>query len=87
MWKTNLTLVGRYLRKAGGLGFEKPAVWMGVQESGGTEGAIKKGLEAVAAMLPVANEAEREVVPVSELVLGVKCGGSDGFSSISIFPT
>jgi len=85
--KTNLTLVGRYLKKAGGLGFEKPAVWMGVQESGGTEGAIKKGLEAVAAMLPVANEAQREVVPVSELVLGVKCGGSDGFSGLSANPS
>jgi altronate hydrolase len=38
-------------------------------------------------MLPEANRARREEVSVGELVLGVKCGGSDGFSGISANPS
>ena len=38
-------------------------------------------------MLPEVNRSEREEVPVSELVMGVKCGGSDGFSGISANPS
>jgi altronate hydrolase len=37
-------------------------------------------------MLPEVNKLKREEFPVSELVLGVKCGGSDGFSGISANP-
>jgi len=33
-----------------------------------------------------ANQFEREPVPTSELVVGVECGGSDGFSGISANP-
>ena len=36
--------------------------------------------------LQQANEFTREPVPVSELVIGVECGGSDGFSGISANP-
>ena len=36
--------------------------------------------------LQQANEFIREPVPVSELVIGVECGGSDGFSGISANP-
>ncbi len=38
-------------------------------------------------MLPVVNETVREEVSLSELVLGVKCGSSDGFSGISANPS
>lgn len=38
-------------------------------------------------MLPEANLSQREECSVSELVLGVKCGGSDGFSGISANPS
>ncbi len=34
-------------------------------------------------MLPVINKTTREEVSVSELILGVKCSSSDGFSGIS----
>ena len=37
-------------------------------------------------MLPIVNEATRAPAPVSELILGVKCGGSDGFSGLSANP-
>jgi altronate hydrolase len=38
-------------------------------------------------MLPEINSCTREEVSISELVLGVKCGGSDGFSGISANPS
>ena len=36
--------------------------------------------------LQQANEISRQPVPISELVVGVECGGSDGFSGISANP-
>ncbi|MBC7933467.1 MAG: UxaA family hydrolase, partial [Rubrivivax sp.] len=84
--KTNLALVEQYL-----LGrekkFDKPVAKIGIQEIGGTQAAIERGLKEVELMLPEVNRAAREEAPVSELVLGVKCGGSDGFSGISANPS
>src|SRR5205814_10137727 len=60
---------------------------IGIQEVGGTEAAIAQGLKEVERMLPEVDRATREEVPISELVLGVKCGGSDGFSGISANPS
>ena len=84
--KTNLAYVERYLLKRE-KSFNKPVAKIGIQDIGGTEAAIKLGLEEVGRMLPEVNRAVREEVPVSELVLGVKCGGSDGFSGISANPS
>jgi altronate hydrolase len=84
--KTNLTLVEKYLKHRGGLSTDKPLHWLGVQECGGTQGAIQKGLELVAQMLDVANHATRTEVSAEHLTLGVKCGGSDGFSGLSANP-
>jgi len=84
--KTNLAYVEKYLLRRD-KDFNKPVSKIGIQEVGGTEAAIKRGLEEVERMLPEVNRAAREEVPVSELVLGVKCGGSDGFSGISANPS
>lgn len=83
--KTNLSYVEKYLTRRD-KPIDKPLFKIGIQEIGGTQAAIEKGLEYVAEMLPIVNRAEREEVPLSELVLGVKCGGSDGFSGISANP-
>src|SRR6185369_4872072 len=64
-----------------------PLVRFGIQEVGGTQETIARGLEEVEKMLPEVNRTAREEVPVSELVLGVKCGGSDAFSGISANPS
>jgi altronate hydrolase len=84
--KTNLEYVEKYL-----LGhdrsFDKPVAKIGIQETGGTIEAIQEGLRAVERMLPEVDLAVREEVSVAELVLGVKCGGSDGFSGISANPS
>jgi len=84
--KTNLAAVERYLLKRE-KSFNKPVAKIGIQEVGGTQAAIAQGLKEVERMLPEINRITREEVPVSEIVLGVKCGGSDGFSGISANPS
>ena len=57
-----------------------------MQETGGTRKTIEAGIEAVKALLPAANEAKRQTVSASHLCVGLQCGGSDGFSSITANP-
>jgi altronate hydrolase len=83
--KTNLAYLDAYLF-ARSQPFEKPVARISIQEEGGTEAAIERGLCEVERMLAEASLAVREECQVSELVLGVKCGGSDGFSGISANP-
>jgi altronate hydrolase len=84
--KTNLSQVEKFLLKREKQ-FTKPVAKIGIQDVGGTQAAIEHGLKEVERMLPEANKAVREEFPISELVLGVKCGGSDGFSGISANPS
>ena len=84
--KTNLSQVERYLLKREKT-FAKPVAKIGIQEVGGTQAAIQQGLREVERLLPEVNSTVREEFPISELVLGVKCGGSDGFSGISANPS
>src|SRR6266404_7118291 len=69
------------------MSFNKPVAKIGIQEVGGTQAAIEQGLKEVERMLPEVNRATREQTSISELVLGVKCGSSDGFSGISANPS
>ena len=57
-----------------------------MQETGGTRKTIAAGIEAVRALLPEANQARRSTVSASHLCVGLQCGGSDGFSSITANP-
>lgn len=84
--KTNLTYVEKYLTNREHP-IRKPLVKIGIQDIGGTQAAIELGLKEVQKMLPEVNKAVREEFPISELVLGVKCGSSDGFSGISANPS
>jgi altronate hydrolase len=47
---------------------------------------VEEGMARVRQLAPVAGKARREPVPVSELVIGMKCGGSDGLSGITANP-
>ncbi len=60
---------------------------LGIQSSGGTRRTIERGLEMVEELLETANQARREMAPISELILGVKCGGSDRWSGITANPS
>ena len=84
--KTNLSVVESYLQRLGRK-LEKPLVRIGIQQVGGTQAAIQAGLAAVERMLPELNKSVRQPLPASELILGVKCGGSDAFSGISANPS
>jgi altronate hydrolase len=57
-----------------------------MQEEGGTRRTIEAAVEAVRALLPGAEAARRTSVPASRLRIGLQCGGSDGFSSITANP-
>lgn len=83
--KTNLSFVEKYLTKRE-TPIQKPVFKIGIQDVGGTQAAIELGLKYVQELLPEVNRSVREEVPISELVLGVKCGSSDGFSGISANP-
>ena len=57
-----------------------------MQDVGGTAKAIERGVALVREMLPAANRVERTPVPASHLMLGLQCGGSDGYSGITANP-
>lgn len=57
-----------------------------IQDAGGTREAIERGQELVSELAGHAASARRSTVPVSELVVGLQCGGSDGYSGISANP-
>jgi altronate hydrolase len=58
----------------------------GIQEVGGTSKSIKSGIAEVEAMLNAANRAQRTAVGLEHLVIGLQCGGSDGYSALSANP-
>jgi altronate hydrolase/galactarate dehydratase len=60
--------------------------YMTIQQMGGTRRTIKAGLEHLASLAAFANRAVRAPAPVSELVLGMQCGGSDGYSGFTANP-
>lgn len=59
---------------------------MTIQDSGGIRKTVRAGVVAIERMLAPINALARESVDVSELMLGLNCGGSDGYSGISANP-
>lgn len=57
-----------------------------MQETGGTRKTIEAGIAAVKELLSDANRFKRTTVSASHLMVGLQCGGSDGFSSITANP-
>ena len=47
---------------------------------------IEEGVKQVGELFDIIKNDKREEFPISELALGMKCGGSDGFSGISANP-
>ncbi len=65
---------------------EVDAERVGFLASQEVEDELATGLELMERMVAHAGEATRRPVPVSRLVVGLKCGGSDGFSGITANP-
>jgi altronate hydrolase len=57
-----------------------------IQQDGGFQRTVEDGVRAVAKLLPRANDAVREPVPASELVVALQCGGSDSWSGVTANP-
>lgn len=66
-------------------GGEAPTV-ITIQEDGGYAATVAAAVAAIGALLPIANEARREPVPISELVVALQCGGSDSWSGVTANP-
>lgn len=64
----------------------KPVVSFGIQEEGGTLKTIEKATRAARDMAMEAAMQQKELFDVSELFLGIECGGSDATSGIASNP-
>lgn len=60
--------------------------YMTIQSEGGTRKTIEKGLQELHLLADEANKAKRSPAPVSEIMVGMQCGGSDGYSGITANP-
>lgn len=66
--------------------FDKPLFIFEQQQSQSEENMIALAIKKTFEGLVEANKIERKPAPLSKMNLGVKCGGSDGFSGISANP-
>jgi len=64
----------------------KRVEYIEIQEVGGTKKTIARGKKIVKEMLAEAATVKREPIPVSELILGTECGGSDYTSGLASNP-
>lgn len=64
----------------------KPVVSFGIQEEGGTLKTIEKAVRAARDMAAEAALQQKELCDISELLLGIECGGSDATSGIASNP-
>ena len=57
-----------------------------LQECCGFEGCMKALMDMADRKLRILNERRREALPLSDLLIGMQCGGSDAFSGVSANP-
>lgn len=65
---------------------KKPVQYLAVQDAGGSTEAVYQGTKIAMDMMIKASEQQREEFPLSKLILGVECGGSDTTSGIASNP-
>ncbi|WP_136442451.1 UxaA family hydrolase [Pacificoceanicola onchidii] len=63
-----------------------PVRYMTIQRNGGTRRTVEEGLRQLASLAELANAASRAPAPASHIVLGMQCGGSDGYSGFTANP-
>lgn len=67
-------------------GFDKPLIVLEQQKEGTEENLLVNAIRNTFLHLIEVNKQERRPAPLSKLVVGLECGGSDGFSGISANP-
>jgi len=66
--------------------FSKPVHYFEQQKSASEKEMLSQAIRVTFKGVSEANRCKRESAPISKLILGVECGGSDGFSGISANP-
>jgi altronate hydrolase len=66
--------------------FSKPLVILEQQKEGTEQALLAKAIQNTFLHLIEVNKQERTPAPLTKLVVGLECGGSDGFSGISANP-
>jgi altronate hydrolase len=66
--------------------FDKPLVVLEQQRSGSEAQMMSEAIQQTFLGLVEANKARRTPAPLADLCVGLKCGGSDGFSGLSANP-
>lgn len=64
----------------------KKPLMMNIQDQGGVAKTVNRAVAAIRELLPDVNRVQRESIPVSEIMLGLNCGGSDGNSGTTANP-
>jgi altronate hydrolase len=59
---------------------------MTIQHLGGSRKTVARGLEIVEELLHYANQFKRKPAPISKLIVGTECGGSDRWSGVTANP-
>jgi altronate hydrolase len=67
-------------------GFDKPLVIFEQQQTGSEQTMLSEAIRQTFLGLMKADECRRVEAPLSKLCVGLKCGGSDGFSGLSANP-
>jgi altronate dehydratase large subunit len=70
--------LGKMIRRSG-----KPVEWISIQELGGTPNTVTKGKQILGDLSEKVAGLKRREFDVSELIVGVKCGGSDTSSGLA----
>ncbi|MDZ4096199.1 MAG: altronate dehydratase family protein [Paracoccaceae bacterium] len=60
--------------------------YMTIQQTGGTRKTIDRGMAVLREMAEVANRTTRSPAGLAHLMVGLQCGGSDGYSGITANP-
>jgi len=66
--------------------FDKPLAYFDQQTLGSEDRLIEAAIQATLEGMAQINQTPRQPAPLSKLVVGLECGGSDGFSGISANP-
>src|ERR1700685_3401680 len=80
-----ITILREQIRKRNP-NFDKPLFILEQQQSGSEAAMLSSAIERTFRGLAEANKARRAPASLSNLCVGLKCGGSDGFSGISANP-
>jgi altronate hydrolase len=66
--------------------YHRRVVNLTVQQLGGSEKTVQRGLEVTEKLLHFANQFQRQPVSISKLIVGTECGGSDRWSGVTANP-